>query len=48
MLRRHYDLVATAGTAGVLLIVGAPWPFWLVWAGVLAYQVGNRWRHAAR
>lgn len=38
----NYDLVATASTAGVLLIVHAPWPFWAVWAAVTAYQVGNR------
>ena len=41
-LRRNYDLVASVSTAGVLLIVHAPWPFWAVWAGVVTYQLGNR------
>lgn len=42
VLRRNYDLVGTVSTAGVLLIVGAPWPFWTVWGAVTAYQLGNR------
>ncbi len=44
MIRRNYDVIATAGTAGVLMIVHAPWPFWLVWGGITAYQATNRWR----
>lgn len=41
-IKANYDLVATASTAGVLLIIGAPWPFWAIWGGTTAYQVGNR------
>lgn len=44
-LRANYDLVGTVATAGVLLIVGAPWPFWAVWGVVTAYQIGNRIRN---
>ncbi|WP_166436376.1 hypothetical protein [Tsukamurella asaccharolytica] len=42
MLRRNYDLVATAGSAGVLLAIGAPWPLWLVLGGIVTFQVANR------
>lgn len=42
ILRGNSDLVATASTAGVLLIVHAPWPFWAVWGVVTTYQIGNR------
>ncbi|MBS1691427.1 MAG: hypothetical protein JST91_04325 [Actinobacteria bacterium] len=45
LIRHNYDLVATASTAGVLLIVHAPWPLWAVWGGILAYQIGNRARN---
>ena len=41
-LKANYDLIGTASTAGVLLIVNAPWPFWAVWAAVSTYQIGNR------
>ena len=41
-IRANYDIVASAATAGVLLTVGAPWPFWAVWSVVVAYQIGNR------
>lgn len=41
-LKANYDLIGTASTAGVLLIVRAPWPFWAVWGAVTAYQIGNR------
>jgi hypothetical protein len=42
MLKRNYDLVATVSTAGVLLIVHAPWPLWAVWGVIVTYQLGNR------
>lgn len=42
ILRRNYDLVGTVSTAGVLLIVDAPWPLWAVWGIVTALQIGNR------
>ncbi|MCZ4556074.1 hypothetical protein O4215_10845 [Rhodococcus maanshanensis] len=45
MLRKNYDVVATIGTAGVLLIVSAPWPLWLVWTGIVGYLATNRLRH---
>jgi hypothetical protein len=41
-LRRNYDLVATAGTAGVFLAIGVPWPLWAAWGVLLAWQIGNR------
>jgi hypothetical protein len=41
-LRANYDLIGSVSTAGVLLAVHAPWPFWAIWAAVVAYQVGNR------
>lgn len=41
-LARNYDLVATAGTAGVFIAVGAPWPLWAAWGALAAYQIGNR------
>lgn len=41
-LRRNYDLVGTASTAGILLIVHTPWPFWTAWGAVTTYQIGNR------
>ncbi|MCV7064729.1 hypothetical protein H7H51_01685 [Mycolicibacterium farcinogenes] len=45
IIRANYDIVATAATAGVLLIVHAPWPFWAVWGVVTSYQLGNRIRN---
>jgi len=41
-LKANYDLVGSVATAGVLLIVAAPWPFWAVWGAVVTYQIGNR------
>ncbi|WP_293003832.1 hypothetical protein [Mycobacterium sp.] len=41
-LRANYDLVATASTAGVFMIVNAPWPLWAAWGTVAALQIGNR------
>lgn len=45
LIRRNYDIVASIGTAGVLLAVRAPWPLWIVWGGAVAYQLGNRIIH---
>lgn len=42
MLKRNYDLVATAGTAGAFLALGVPWPLWLALGALLTYQVSNR------
>lgn len=42
ILKRNYDLVGTAATAGVLLIVNAPWPLWAAWGAITTYQIGNR------
>ncbi|WP_292990645.1 hypothetical protein [Mycobacterium sp.] len=41
-LRRNYDLVATASTAGVFAIVDTPWPLWVAWGVMASLQVGNR------
>lgn len=41
-LKANYDLIGTASTAAVLMIVHAPWPFWAVWAAATCYQIGNR------
>ncbi|MFT3663187.1 MAG: hypothetical protein QM809_18015 [Gordonia sp. (in: high G+C Gram-positive bacteria)] len=30
---------ATVSTAGVLALVGASWPAWTAWGGIVAYQV---------
>lgn len=46
MLRRNYDIVGTVATAGVLLIVSAPWPLWVVWGGIVAYIAQDRIRAA--
>ena len=48
VLKQNYDLVATASSAGVLLTLDAPWPLWLAWAGILTYQLANRWQHRAQ
>lgn len=42
VLKANYDLVVTAITAGVLLLVGAPLPLWAVWATVAILQVVSR------
>ena len=41
-IRANYDLVGSVATAGILLIVGAPWPFWAIWGAAVTYQLGNR------
>jgi len=41
-LKANYDLVASASTAGVFLILNPPWPLWATWGLVVAYQIGNR------
>jgi hypothetical protein len=42
MIRAHYDLAISAGTAITLAVVGAPWVLWIVWAVLLACQVARR------
>ena len=43
------DALAAAATLAALLIVDPPWPFWVAWAAVAAYQVSKYLpRHAAR
>ncbi len=48
MLKRNYDILGTISTGVVLAILSAPWPLWIVWSGVVVYQVENRlrFRHA--
>lgn len=48
ILKANYDLVVTAFTAGVLLLVGAPLPLWAVWATVAILQIVNRRRGGGR
>jgi hypothetical protein len=42
LLRRNYDLVATVGTGGVLLVLDVPWPLWVVYGVTVTFQIGNR------
>jgi len=42
ILKANYDLVVTAFTAGVLLLIGAPLPLWAVWAAIAVLQVYTR------
>lgn len=42
LLRRNYDLVATASTAVVFAALGVPWPLWAAWGVLVAGQIGNR------
>lgn len=41
-MNRYIDLLITASTGGVLVLLHQPWPLWLIWAGILVYQIG--WR----
>jgi hypothetical protein len=41
-IKANYDIVGSISTAGVFMIVNAPWPFWAAWGVVVAYQIGNR------
>jgi hypothetical protein len=45
MIRAHYDLAISAGTAITLGVVHAPWFLWIVWAVLLACQVARRGLH---
>jgi hypothetical protein len=46
LLRRNYDLVATASTGAVFFAldatVGLPWWMWAAYGVVVAAQIGNR------
>lgn len=46
LLRRNYDLVATASTGAVFFAldatVGLPWWMWAAYGVVVAVQLGNR------
>lgn len=46
LLKRNYDLVATASTGTVFLAldtaIGIPWWLWAAWGVLVAVQVGNR------
>lgn len=46
VLRRNYDLVATASTGAVFLAldatIGLPWPLWAAYGVLVAVQLGNR------
>lgn len=44
MMRRNYDVVGTAATGSVLWVLGAPWPLWLVWSGIIVFLVQDRIR----
>lgn len=46
LLKRNYDLVATASTGAVLLAldstIGIPWPLWAAYGAIVVIQIGNR------
>lgn len=46
LLKRNYDLVATASTGAVFLAldttIGLPWQLWAAYGVVVAFQIGNR------
>lgn len=46
LLRRNYDLAATAGTGATFLAldltIGLPWPIWAAYGALVVVQVGNR------
>lgn len=46
LLKRNYDLVATAGTGAAFLVldatIGIPWPLWAAFAALVTVQIGNR------
>lgn len=44
MLKRNYDILGTISTGAVLAILSAPWPLWIIWGGIIVYQVQNRVR----
>ncbi|WOC11266.1 hypothetical protein [Gordonia sp. MP11Mi] len=41
------DIIAAAASLGALLIVDARWPFWVVWAVAVAYQI-SKYKRGAR
>ncbi|TCN51767.1 hypothetical protein EV641_109158 [Rhodococcus sp. SMB37] len=46
MLRRNYDIVATIGSGAILTALGAPWPMWIVWGGIVVFITQDRIRAA--
>ena len=42
IIKANYDLVIAAFTGGVLFLIGAPLPLWVVWAAVSVLQVSSR------
>ncbi|AJA43334.1 hypothetical protein VC60_gp33 [Mycobacterium phage Sbash] len=46
LLKRNYDLVATASTGAVFLAldttIGIPWWLWAAYAALVIVQIGNR------
>ncbi|WP_176562173.1 hypothetical protein [Mycolicibacterium palauense] len=42
LLKKNYDLVATASTGAVFLALGVPWPLWVAWGALVLIQIGNR------
>lgn len=46
LLKRNYDLVATAGAGATFLAlettIGLPWPVWAAYGTLVAVQIGNR------
>lgn len=49
ILRRNYDLVASASTGAVFLAldttIGIPWWLWAAYGALVAVQLGNRVRN---
>ena len=46
LLRRNYDLVATASTGATFFAldatIGLPWWMWAAYGALVVYQLGNR------
>lgn len=49
LLKRNYDLAATASTGAVFLAldasIGIPWQLWAAYGALVVFQIGNRIIH---
>lgn len=42
----NYDIIGTATSGGILALLHAPWPLWVVWGCIVAYVAQNHIRAA--